>query len=516
VPFPLLRAVTGLDEDALAAGLRRLQAAEFLYETRAFPEPEHTFKHALTQDVGYASLAPEERRALHARIAGAIEALHADRLGEHLERLAYHATRGELWERALLYSQQAGDKAFDRSANREAVTSWEQALGALDHLPGDGAFAEAAIDIRLALRSALLQLGEIPRITGYLREAADMATALGDRRRLAWALTYMTITHLFAGDPGQALTAGEQAYTLAEEVGDVRLRATARTPWAHAQRERGDHRRAVALCREAIDALTGDLRRERLGQGMPPSLYARNIAAVSLAELGDFREAVRLGTESSDLAKTWDLPFGLVLARIALGHTALLQGRLAEAVEDLGGALDLIAARGIPTWYPWAAAARGYALALSGRAAEGAPLIERALERAVALPFLFGHSQWVSWLAHASLLAGHPAEAVRRGQEGLRLSRERGEQGYEAWALHILAAIARAEAGGLPDAGALDLQALDLATRLGLRPLAARCHLALAQSYGCRGEHTRASEHLAHARALIAEMDLCVGESPGR
>ena len=295
VPFPLLRAVTGLDEEALGAGLRRLQAAEFLYETRVFPELEHTFKHALTQDVAYGSLAPDQRRALHARIVEAIEALYPDRLGEHLERLAYHATRGELWERALRYSRQAGDKAFDRSANREAVASWEQALAALAHLPESREILEAAIDIRLALRSALLQLGEIPRITGYLREAGALATALGDRRRLAWALTYMTITHLFAGDPGQALIVGEQAYALAEEVGDVGLRATARTPWGHAHRERGDHRRAVALFREAIDALTGDLLRERLGQAMPPSLYARNIAAVCLAELGEFAEAMRLG-----------------------------------------------------------------------------------------------------------------------------------------------------------------------------------------------------------------------------
>ena len=319
--------------------------------------------------------------------------------------------RGELWERALRYSRQAGDKAFDRSANREAVASWEQALAALAHLPERQEIIEAAIDIRLALRSGLLQLGEIPRITGYLREAGSLATALGDRRRLAWALTYMTITHLFAGDLGQALIVGEQAYALAEEVGDVGLRATARTPWGHAHRERGDHRRAVALFREAIDALTGDLLRERLGQAMPPSLYARNMAAVCLAELGEFREATRLGTESADLARTLDLPFGFALARIALGHTALLQGRLAEAADDLGTALEVIRARGIPTWYPWAAAARGYALALSGRAAEGLPLLEQALERAVALPFLFGHSQWVSWLAHASLVAGRTDEA---------------------------------------------------------------------------------------------------------
>ena len=510
VPFPLLRAVAGLDEEAVEAALRRLQAAEFVYETRVFPELEHTFKHALTQDVAYSSLTPDRRRALHAKIVEAIEALYPDRLGEHVERLAYHATRGALWERALRYARQAGDKAFDRSANREAVASWEQALAALAHLPEGRETVEVAIDLRLVLRSGLLQLGEIRRITGYLREAESLAAALGDRRRLGWALTYLTITHLFAGNPRQALVVGEQAYAIAEEIGDVRLRATARTPWAHAHRECGDYRRAVELLREAIEFLSGDLLRERLGQGMPPSLYARNVAAVCLAELGEFPEAIRLGEESADLAKTLDLPFGLALARIALGHAALLQGRLGAAADDLGTALELINARGIPTWYPWAAAARGYALTLSGRAAEGLPLLTQALERAVALPFLFGHSQWVSWLAHASLLAGRLDEADRLGREAVRLSRERGERGYEAWALHILATISRAAQPGGAESEAPELQALALADQLGMRPLSARCHLGLGELYCRSGEPGRGDEHRATGLTLFEGLDMRV------
>jgi predicted ATPase len=43
VPFALLRAIADLSEAALHRGLTHLQAAEFLYETRLFPEPEYTF-----------------------------------------------------------------------------------------------------------------------------------------------------------------------------------------------------------------------------------------------------------------------------------------------------------------------------------------------------------------------------------------------------------------------------------------------------------------------------------------
>ncbi|MGH7388106.1 MAG: ATP-binding protein, partial [Candidatus Rokuibacteriota bacterium] len=479
VPFPLLRAVTAQPDEKLGAGLDRLQAAEFLYEARAFPELEHTFKHALTHDVAYGGVKAAERRDLHARIVRAIESLYRDRLGEHVDRLAYHAVRGELWPEAVGYSRQAGAKAFDRSANREAVSAFEQTLVALARLPERRETLETAIDVRLALRSALLQLGELRKITQYLREAESLATTLDDRRRLAWVWTYMTTAYVLAGDPARALAVGERALAAAEEVGDVGLRATARTPLAHACYESGAYHRAIDLLSEALRALAGDLVRERFGQAMPPSLYARSLAAICLAELGEFHEASRLATESADLAETLDLPFGLVLARIALAYAALVEGRLADAERAADRALDVIRVRGIPTWFPWAAAVRGYALTLSGRAAEAVVLLEQARERAVALPFLFGHSQWLAWLAHAHLLAGHGDVATPLASEALELSRQRGERGYEAWALFVLGEVeARRELGASPPAERLR-KALALATELGMKPLIARCQSAL-------------------------------------
>jgi transcriptional regulator with AAA-type ATPase domain/tetratricopeptide (TPR) repeat protein len=480
LPFGLLRAVTGRSETELTRDLSRLQAAEFLRETRVFPEIEYSFKHALTQDVAYARVPLETRTALHARIMAAIEDLYRERLDEQVERLAYHAERGERWAEAVRYARQAGSKAFDRSANREAVASFEDALAALAHVPATPASLAEAVDIRLVARSALLQLAELSRVERYLREAEALATALGDRRRLGWVWIYMSTAHLFAGDPAQAFAVGERAVALAEEVGDVGLRATARTPLAHACCERGDYRRAVALYHEAIGALTGDLVRERLGQATPPSVYARAMAAIALAELGDFAEAERFSGEASTLTRTLDLPFGLALARMAAGHVAIVRGRADEALRALEQATEVIELRRLPTWGPWAAALQGYALALSGRAAEGVPLLERALEQAPALPFLFGHAQWTAWLAHAQLLLGRIGDARRRADEALRLSRQRGTRGYEAWALYVLAEIeARGGDAGTSAAEAFGREALALAEILALRPLVERCQATL-------------------------------------
>jgi class 3 adenylate cyclase len=135
VPFVLLQATAGLEEDALRRGLAHLGGVEFLYETRLFPDVEYTFKHALTYEVAYASLLQARRRELHARILEAIEQHRADRLAEHVERLAYHAVRAEAWEKAITCLRQAGDKAMLRSAYRAAAEYFEQALDALRHLP---------------------------------------------------------------------------------------------------------------------------------------------------------------------------------------------------------------------------------------------------------------------------------------------------------------------------------------------------------------------------------------------
>jgi predicted ATPase len=102
VPFNLLHAIANGDEADLSRQLAHLQSAEFLYQTRLFPDSEYTFKHALTQEVAYGGFLTDRRRAIHARIVEEIERLHRDRLAEQVERLAHHAVRAERWDKALV------------------------------------------------------------------------------------------------------------------------------------------------------------------------------------------------------------------------------------------------------------------------------------------------------------------------------------------------------------------------------------------------------------------------------
>ena len=97
------------------------------------------FTHDRIREVAYGRLLREHQRVLHARIVSSMETLYADRLGEQVERLAHHAARGELGEKAVIYLRQAGAKAFANSAHSDALAYFTQARELLARLdPGAG------------------------------------------------------------------------------------------------------------------------------------------------------------------------------------------------------------------------------------------------------------------------------------------------------------------------------------------------------------------------------------------
>src|SRR5262249_10195302 len=135
--------------------------------------------------------------------------------------------RGEVWDKAVTYCQQAGARAYDRAAFSEAVATFEQALQALAHLPEDGDTRVLALDLRLALDRPLTALGEYGRRLALLGEAEALARALDDRARLGRVLTRMAQLLRATGDPDGAIAAGQQALELAAALGESALQVQA-------------------------------------------------------------------------------------------------------------------------------------------------------------------------------------------------------------------------------------------------------------------------------------------------
>ena len=258
VPLVLLQAIVEEDEQALGEGLSDLRAAEFLYETSLFPDVEYTFKHALTHDVAYGSLLQGRRRLLHTQIVQAIERLYPERLVEHVEALADHALRAQAWDKAWRYGRQAGDKAASRSAFREAVGWFEQALGVLPNLPPAPDVLAQAIDLRFELRNLLFALGEHGRILDHLQEAERLAREVGDERRLGWVSTYMSNYFWREGTPEQAVTMGLHALAVAEKQGDLALQVTANLRLGQSYHAWGRYEEASVCLRSNVAVLEGE------------------------------------------------------------------------------------------------------------------------------------------------------------------------------------------------------------------------------------------------------------------
>jgi len=510
VPYALLAAIAEQSEEALRRGLAHLQEAEFLYETQLFPDLEYTFKHALTHDVAHAGLLGERRRVLHAAVVAALERLHADRLVEHVERLAHHARQGEVWDKAVRYLRQAGTKAFMRSANREAATFFEQALDALRRLPENPDAIAESLDIRFDLRTPLVPLGEWGRMGALLDEAEALAEAIGDQRRLGRALTFKALQFTLTGDCAAAIQVGLRALAIGESQADVTIQVVANGYLGLAYVARGECREGVRHCEAAVALIPEGLAQERFGQATIQGSFVRSTLGRALGGLGRFAEAFGRLRESMHIAEEAGHVYTLLLPLFSLGTLKLDQGAFADAVAPLERGLELCRTREVPLLLPEFAWALGAAYLWTGRRAKGVALMEDAT-RGFADRTLRG-SGWagrVGALGGAYLLDGRLADATRLAQDGLAAARQRGERGVEDQLLRLLGDIAaHPDRFEVETAEAYYRQALALAEELSQRPLIAHCHLGLGVLYRRAGRRQQAREHLTIATTMYGEMEM--------
>jgi DNA-binding winged helix-turn-helix (wHTH) protein/tetratricopeptide (TPR) repeat protein len=509
VPVPLLQAVAELVEERLHHGLAQLQAAEFLYETWRLPERAYTFKHALTQEVAYGSLVQGRRRALHARIVEALEALAGDRLDDQVERLAHHALRGEVWDKALAYCRQAGEKALARPAYREAVGYFEQALSTLQHLPEQRDTHAQAIDLRLALRAALRPSGDSGRILAYLREAEALAEALDDPHRLGQISIALSACFCFMGAYDQAIATGQRALALAMAGDNVTLQAMANQRLGESYHAQGDYRRAIDRLGQTVAALDGVQRRERFGMVFLPAVSSRAYLTWCHAELGTFAEGRALGEAGLRLAEAVDHPASRMIASWGIGLLALYQGDLHGALPALERSIGICQEAHLSFYFPWMAATLGAAYTLGGRVVDAVPLLTQATAQATAMEVAYYETLCHLCLGEVQMLAGRLEEAHALAARTLALARAHQERGNEAYTLRLLGEIAAHRAPpDVAEAAAHYRQALALAEELGMRPLQAHCHLGLGVLYQRVGKREPARAALSTAIEFLRAMEM--------
>ena len=145
--YAILRAA--VDDDArVQSGIQELLEAELIYRSGSARNPTFIFKHALLRDTAYESLLIRRRREYHARIGDILVGDFPELSKSQAEVVAYHYTHGEQWSEAIEYWQVAGQRAYDRSAHREALTHLEQGLAVVQQASPNVGLGEAQQQIR--------------------------------------------------------------------------------------------------------------------------------------------------------------------------------------------------------------------------------------------------------------------------------------------------------------------------------------------------------------------------------
>jgi DNA-binding NtrC family response regulator/tetratricopeptide (TPR) repeat protein len=311
--------------------LRELRAVELIREQRVFPDVSYAFKHALTHEVAYQSIPVEERRALHQRIAQALEALHGERIAEVAGALARHYVAAEDWERALVHLVRAAETAARAFATRDALELYDEALQAAARRPGS---RDRVIAIHQARSALYFVVSDFERSREAAGLARDLARDAGDAAREGAALAAMAWAATWARDLDGAVASAREAIELAGPVG-------AEAVLARAQFTIGFVRGVTGVLDEAKSAIQSALVASRSAGDMIHHSLALTMGGLIKNWESEYAAADRLQSQGLAIAREQNLLVPLLFSAFLRGLTLTGQGSYTEALATFHEGLEL-------------------------------------------------------------------------------------------------------------------------------------------------------------------------------
>ena len=501
VPLPLWQAIAELPEAVLYRGLAHLQAAEFLYETRLFPEHAYTFKHALTQQVAYQSLLTGTRQRYHAQLVQELEAQFPETGETQPELLAHHATEAGLAAPAVGYWQRAGQRAIERSANLEAISHFTRGLEVLNTLPDTTERAQHEILLQTALASARITvhgMGSQEVEHAYARAHA-LCQQVGDIPQLIPVLQGLRRFYLARAEYQQVREIGEQLLHLAESLQDPAALLEGHLALAFFLQNRGELTEARAHLEQAMALYDAHQHRAlAFRHGRDPGVTSRYSTAAVLWILGYPSQALQRSHEAITLAQELSHAYSLALALsfAARLHQSRREGHAAQ--ERAEATMALCTEQGFAQSLAVGTILRGWALVAQGQRETGMAQMRQGIAALQAAGAEGHRLYFLTLLAEAYGNVGQAEEGLMILTEALAAV-EKTEQRIHEPELHRLRGelLLQQAVPDAPQAEACFQHALDMARRQQAKSWELRAAMSLSRLWQQQGKR-------AEAQALLA------------
>jgi tetratricopeptide (TPR) repeat protein len=512
----LLRQVAAVPDAEFESSLGALVSGKFLDRSIDSAQAEYTFRHPLTEEVGYRTQLSERRSRLHRNVAQTIIELEADRLDERAALIAHHwEAAGEVLEAATWSARAAGWAGYNDPAL--ATLHWRKVWSLTAGMTPSPEAAQLGITAAVMILALGWRLGGLSADgEQYFEEEAIQIYAEG--RRLAEGIGAGNEPMLAGLVMGYATARGLtghvdefqltlEAVDLADRTGDLALRVAMRAGTTYPRFIAGHLADGLRIADEGIELTGGD---PSIGAGIAYAcplaalLLVRGVLLGSVGRLSegfvDLERALEVEQQVNDpdvrgwvpAVWTWVAHWTGVDGEVALAHAR----RGVELTERTGAGFSRAMAHGLlaeahllrQSWDE-ALTACSQALAIT----HGSHI---ALDNE---PFL--HSR----VARAHLGANRVADARPAAETGLRLSRERGNRLAEVEAQTAFAQVLLAEGALDPARIRSELnQALDLTERTGFLSYQPQIHLRLAELARATGDETTAAHELDRAYRQFA------------
>jgi TOMM system kinase/cyclase fusion protein len=496
--YELLREVSPLDDATLQHGLARLVDAEVLYQRGLPPQATYSFKHSLIQETAYRSLLKRTRRETHARIARALEDHFPERIFLEPEVVARHYEEAGLAAKAVPYFQQAGERAAERSAHREAAGHLREAIALLETLPETVERHERELAIQITL-GASLQATEgfsSPIVGDTYRRVRVLCGLAQDPDRLAVGLWGLRAFHLTSGDLETAHELSKSLRRLGDEKGESVFRTAGEYGMCSVAYHQGRFAASLEHSQRAVayhDASrSGEL---TAGYALDFGITARCYEALACWHLGRIDHALALADQAVAEARRIGHPLTLGFSLVFAGITQKVCYNR-EAVERMSAeAIALSDRHGFQLFLAGAKLLHGWS-----RAGDAAAIDE--MQAGAASASQTGNQSFapliLGGMAEVYEAVGRLVEALSTVELGLALSAQYGMGFWDADLHRQKGELLLKIEGRTPAEAEQEFErALGIARRQEAKSLELRAAMSLARLQRTQGRGREARERLA-------------------